>query len=87
MRSSLLISSALIRRTLLDDGHIDTVIGLPANLIYSTGSQASQALVPPRIEIPDRLRKAVPLLNLRRAGRFGPGELMRAGPAIVLNPD
>jgi type I restriction enzyme M protein len=24
-----------IRRKLLDDGHIDTVIGLPANLFYS----------------------------------------------------
>lgn len=28
---------ARIRRKLLDDGHIDTVIGLPANLFYSTG--------------------------------------------------
>jgi type I restriction enzyme M protein len=28
---------ALIRKKLLDDGHIDTVIGLPANLFYSTG--------------------------------------------------
>jgi type I restriction enzyme M protein len=26
-----------IRRKLLNDGHIDTVIGLPANLFYSTG--------------------------------------------------
>jgi type I restriction-modification system DNA methylase subunit len=26
-----------IRRKLLDDGHVDTVIGLPANLFYSTG--------------------------------------------------
>jgi len=26
-----------IRRKLLKDGHIDTVIGLPANLFYSTG--------------------------------------------------
>jgi type I restriction enzyme M protein len=26
-----------IRRKLLDDGHIDTVIGLPPNLFYSTG--------------------------------------------------
>jgi type I restriction enzyme M protein len=26
-----------IRRKLLQDGHIDTVIGLPANLFYSTG--------------------------------------------------
>jgi type I restriction enzyme M protein len=25
------------RRKLLQDGHIDTVIGLPANLFYSTG--------------------------------------------------
>ncbi len=28
---------AKVRRKLLDDGHIDTVIGLPANLFYSTG--------------------------------------------------
>jgi type I restriction enzyme M protein len=28
---------ARIRQKLLDDGHIDTVIGLPANLFYSTG--------------------------------------------------
>ncbi len=28
---------ARIRRKLLDDGYIDTVIGLPANLFYSTG--------------------------------------------------
>ena len=28
---------AKIRRKLLDDGHIDTIIGLPANLFYSTG--------------------------------------------------
>jgi type I restriction enzyme M protein len=28
---------AKIRRKLLNDGHIDTVIGLPANLFYSTG--------------------------------------------------
>lgn len=30
-------AEASIRRKLLDDGHIDTVIGLPANLFYSTG--------------------------------------------------
>ena len=30
-------SVARIRRKLLDDGYIDTVIGLPANLFYSTG--------------------------------------------------
>jgi len=28
---------ARIRKKLLDDGHIDTIIGLPANLFYSTG--------------------------------------------------
>jgi type I restriction enzyme M protein len=28
---------ARIRQKLLDDGHIDTIIGLPANLFYSTG--------------------------------------------------
>ncbi|MBM4310830.1 MAG: type I restriction-modification system subunit M [Deltaproteobacteria bacterium] len=30
-------TEAAIRRKLLNDGHIDTVIGLPANLFYSTG--------------------------------------------------
>ena len=30
-------AEAKIRRKLLDDGHIDTVIGLPTNLFYSTG--------------------------------------------------
>ena len=30
-------AEAKIRRKLLDDGNIDTVIGLPANLFYSTG--------------------------------------------------
>lgn len=30
-------SEAKIRRKLLDHGHVDTVIGLPANLFYSTG--------------------------------------------------
>jgi len=30
-------AEATIRRELLRDGHIDTVIGLPANLFYSTG--------------------------------------------------
>ncbi|MCY4259503.1 MAG: type I restriction-modification system subunit M, partial [Rhodobacteraceae bacterium] len=30
-------AEARIRRKLLDDGHIDTVIGLPASLFYSTG--------------------------------------------------
>ena len=30
-------AEAKIRRKLLDDGHIDAVIGLPANLFYSTG--------------------------------------------------
>lgn len=32
---------ARIRKKLLDDGHIDTVIGLPANLFYSTGIPVS----------------------------------------------
>jgi type I restriction enzyme M protein len=30
-------AEARIRKKLLDDGHIDTVIGLPSNLFYSTG--------------------------------------------------
>ena len=32
-----------IRRKFLDDGHIDTVIGLPANLFYSTGSRSASS--------------------------------------------
>jgi len=34
-------AEARIRRKLLEDGHIDTVIGLPANLFYSTGIPVS----------------------------------------------
>ncbi len=30
-------AEAKIRKKLIDDGHIDTIIGLPANLFYSTG--------------------------------------------------
>ena len=30
-------AEARIRRKLVDDGHIDTIVGLPANLFYSTG--------------------------------------------------
>lgn len=34
-------AEARIRQKLLEDGHIDTVIGLPANLFYSTGIPVS----------------------------------------------
>ncbi len=33
-------SEAKIRRKLLDDGYIETVIGLPGNLLYSSGTPA-----------------------------------------------
>ncbi len=32
-----------IRTKLLNDGHIDTVIGLPANLFYSTGTPSASS--------------------------------------------
>jgi type I restriction enzyme M protein len=41
-----------IRTKLLKDGHVDTVIGLPANLFYSTGISVS-ILVLKRCKKPD----------------------------------
>ena len=34
-----------VRRKLLEDGHIDTVIGLPPNLFYSTGIPDMSAML------------------------------------------
>src|SRR3546814_12859808 len=45
-------AEARIRTKLLKDGHIDTVIGLPANLFYSTGIQVC-ILVLKRCQKPD----------------------------------
>ena len=36
-------AEAKIRCKLLDDGHIDTIIGLPANLFYSTGIRSASS--------------------------------------------
>jgi type I restriction enzyme M protein len=52
-----------IRRKLLDDGHIDTVIGLPANLFYSTG-------IPVCILVLKKCKKPDDVLFINAAGHF-----------------
>ncbi|MEQ7420741.1 type I restriction-modification system subunit M [Xanthomonas campestris pv. campestris] len=52
-----------IRRKLLDDGHIDTVIGLPANLFYSTG-------IPVCILVLKKCKKPDDVLFIRRPPNF-----------------
>ena len=54
---------AQIRRKLLDDGHIDTVIGLPANLFYSTG-------IPVCILVLKKCKKADDVLFINAAEHF-----------------
>jgi type I restriction enzyme M protein len=54
---------AQIRRKLLDDGHIDTVIGLPANLFYSTG-------IPVCILVLKKCKKADDVLIINAAEHF-----------------
>jgi type I restriction enzyme M protein len=54
---------AKIRRKLLDDGHIDTVIGLPANLFYSTG-------IPVCILVLKKCKKADDVLFINAAEQF-----------------
>jgi type I restriction system adenine methylase HsdM len=68
-------AEAKIRRKLLDDGHIDTVIGLPANLFYSTGirsaSSCSRNARSPMMSCsstpPSTSRRVSPELPVRRA--------------------
>ncbi|MDP1615170.1 MAG: N-6 DNA methylase, partial [Methylococcales bacterium] len=56
-----------IRRKLLDDGHIDTVIGLPANLFYSTG-------IPVCILILKKCRKPDDVLFINASEHFEKGK-------------
>ena len=56
-----------IRRKLLDDGHIDTVIGLPANLFYSTG-------IPVCILVLKKCKKADDVLFINAAEHFTKGK-------------
>lgn len=56
-----------IRRKLLEDGHIDTVIGLPANLFYSTG-------IPVCILVLKRCKKNNDVLFINAAEHFEKGK-------------
>jgi len=56
-----------IRRKLLDDGHIDTVIGLPANLFYSTS-------IPVCILVLKKCKKADDVLFINAAEHFTKGK-------------
>lgn len=58
---------AEIRRKLLDDGHIDTVIGLPANLFYSTG-------IPVCILVLKKCKKPDDVLFINAAEHFTKGK-------------
>ncbi len=56
-----------IRRKLLEDGHIDTVIGLPANLFYSTG-------IPVCILVLKKCKKPDDVLFINAAEQFVKGK-------------
>src|ERR1039458_8834391 len=56
-----------IRHKLLDDGHIDTVIGLPANLFYSTG-------IPVCILVLKKCKKPDDVLFINAAEHFVKGK-------------
>jgi type I restriction enzyme M protein len=56
-----------IRKKLLEDGHIDTVIGLPANLFYSTG-------IPVCILVLKKCKKADDVLFINAAEHFTKGK-------------
>ncbi|MGC2199518.1 MAG: N-6 DNA methylase [Stellaceae bacterium] len=56
-----------IRTKLLKDGHIDTVIGLPANLFYSTG-------IPVRILVLKKCKKPDDVLLINAAEHFEKGK-------------
>ncbi len=56
-----------IRRKLLEDGHIDTVIGLPANLFYSTG-------IPVCILVLKKCKKPDDVLIINAAEHFEKGK-------------
>jgi type I restriction enzyme M protein len=56
-----------IRKKLLDDGHIDTVIGLPANLFYSTG-------IPVCVLVLKKCKKPDDVLIINAAEHFEKGK-------------
>jgi type I restriction enzyme M protein len=56
-----------IRKKLLNDGHIDTVIGLPANLFYSTG-------IPVCILVLKKCKKPDDVLFINAAEHFVKGK-------------
>ena len=60
-------AEARIRTKLLKDGHIDTVIGLPANLFYSTG-------IPVCILVLKKCRKPDDVLFINAAEHFEKGK-------------
>jgi type I restriction enzyme M protein len=60
-------AEAEIRRKLLEDGHIDTVIGLPANLFYSTG-------IPVCILVLKKCKKPDDVLFINAADHFVKGK-------------
>ena len=60
-------AEANIRRKLLEDGHIDTVIGLPANLFYSTG-------IPVCVLVLKKCKKPDDVLFINASERFDKGK-------------
>lgn len=60
-------AEARIRTKLLKDGHIDTVIGLPANLFFSTG-------IPVCILVLKKCKKPDDVLFINAAEYFAPGK-------------
>ncbi len=60
-----------IRTKLLKDGHIDTVIGLPANLFFSTG-------IPVCILVLKKCKKPDDVLFINAAQHFEKGTVLRA---------
>jgi len=60
-------AEARIRTKLLKDGHIDTVIGLPANLFFSTG-------IPVCILVLKKCKKPDDVLFINAAGHFEKGK-------------
>ncbi len=64
-------AEARIRRKLLDDGHIDTVIGLPASLFYSTG-------IPVCILVLKKCKKPDDVLFINASEHFEKGKRQNA---------
>ncbi len=60
-------AEAKIRYKLLDDGHIDTIIGLPANLFYSTG-------IPVCILVLKKCKKPDDILFINASEHFDKGK-------------